>query len=88
MTAPEPCCAQLDRRGIQVLEGPQPLFGHRGGGAADDVAHHQVEDLDRLVRGEFRHDRGERDQGGRAPVSSQVGDGLGAGGLGEPHQGL
>jgi hypothetical protein len=43
----------------------------------DDVAHHQVEDFEGLVGGELRHHCGERDQGGQALVSSQVGEGLG-----------
>ncbi|WP_405526626.1 hypothetical protein OG592_03335 [Streptomyces avidinii] len=70
----EPGVAQFDCGGVQVLEGAQPLFGHLGGRAADNVAPDHVEDPDRLVGGELRHHRGERDQGGRAPASSQVGD--------------
>lgn len=82
-----PGVAQHDRGGVEFLDGAQPILAGPVPGGAHEVAHQQVEHLDRLVSGDRPHGGGERDERGQPAFVGQLGDGLRAGGLGEAGQG-
>ena len=67
---------ELQRRSIQVAQGPQPLFFALVAGLVDELADQEVEEVDGVIHGADLEDSRKGQQGGNSTFRGHAGDGL------------